>query len=73
MKNEQELEDVVIKFSGGFLSDTTIVARIKLLRSIQIDALREAREIVDAIARHDAAALASLPELDKLIRELELK
>lgn len=78
-----ELEQIVDTIRTGFqLRSESIAAHIKLLRSIEIAALREVRELVEKqtiwAADHETEEPVNipnpaLPELDRLIRNLELK
>lgn len=85
MKTESELEGIATNFHYGansFHFHDWLPGATKQLRQIQIDALREAREMVEKhsiwAADHDTDEPVNipnpaLPELDKLIRDLELR
>lgn len=83
MKTNSDLEQIfdTIRADSHVLRRDVVAPSVKLLRSIQIDTLREAREMVEKhsiwAADHETELVdisnPALPELDKLIRELELK
>lgn len=84
MKTEAELDAIITEICHDVAHKNNPAISIKRLRSIQIDALREAREIVDkAVAYYhsqpdnteldDEVRAVALEKLDKLIRDLELK
>jgi len=78
---DSELEQIVDTIrSNHQLRSDSIGTHVRLLRSIEIAALREAREAVKKATvtitddfGYDLVENPALPDIDKLIRDLELK
>lgn len=67
MKTDAELDAIALKLYWHHEHGEQR-AEFKLLRSIELDAWREARELVG-----DNSVLTVLPEMDRIIQQLQLK
>lgn len=80
MKTDTELESIVltIRDSHTLLDRDAVPKAVKILRSIELDAWQEARELVDKLSPYYSSnALIErnevMAEMDRIIQQLQLK